>query len=55
MYEHFTGNKTIEDEFVKKRMQFIKQLIQQRKLKIDFELIDSDENLAAKNIQCKRP
>ena len=50
MYDHFTANKTIEDEFVKKRIQFVKQLINQRKLKIDFELIGSDKNLASKNI-----
>ena len=50
MYGQFTSDKTIEDEFVKKRMQFIEQLFQQRKLKINFELIDSAENLAAKNI-----
>lgn len=50
IYEHFTSNLKIEDGFVKKQIQFIKQLIQQRKLKIDFELIDSNENLATKNI-----
>lgn len=50
MFEQFTSKKTIEDEFVKKRTRFIKQLIQQRKLKVDFELINPEENLAAKNI-----
>ena len=50
MYEQFTTEKIIADEFVKKRMQFIKQLVQQRKLKIDFELIKTEQNLAQKNI-----
>ncbi len=48
MYEHFTSNSKIEDEFIKKRIQFIKQLIKQRKLKIEFERITKDENLARK-------
>lgn len=39
MYEHFKSNKEIDDEFIKNRMQFIKQLISQRKLKMEFELI----------------
>ncbi|QDI89463.1 hypothetical protein Nisw_07960 [Candidatus Nitrosopumilus sp. SW] len=39
MLEHFKFNKEINDEFIKKRTQFIKQLISQRKLKMEFELI----------------
>ncbi|MHA7734801.1 hypothetical protein [Nitrosopumilus sp. S6] len=39
MYDHFKFNKEINDEFIKKRTQFIKQLISQRKLKMEFELI----------------
>ena len=50
MFEQFTENKKIEDEFVEKRIKFIKQLFSQRKLKIEFELIKSEDNLAAKNI-----
>jgi len=41
MFEHFKFDKEINDEFIKNRMQFIKQLISQRKLKMDFELIES--------------
>lgn len=37
--DHFESNQEINDEFVKKRMQFIRQLIAQRKLKIKFELM----------------
>ena len=50
MFNQFTTNSKIEDEFIQKRMQFIKQLVKQRKLEIQFELIGADENLAKKNI-----
>jgi len=53
MYDHLTSNLKIEDEFVEKRIQFIRQLIEQKKLKIEFEMIDSDKNLARKNINAK--
>ena len=49
MYEHFTSNSSIEDELIKKRMQFIQQLIKQRQLKTEFEFINASENLASKN------
>ena len=39
MFEHFKFNKEIDDEFIKNRMRFIKQLISQRKLEMEFELI----------------
>ena len=54
MYQHFTSNLKIQDEFIEKRIQFIRQLIEQRKLKIEFEKIDTDKNLAKKKYQCKR-
>ncbi len=53
MFDHFVSNLKIEDEFIKKRIQFIKQLIKQRKLKIEFERITEDKNLARKNINSK--
>ena len=53
MYDHLTSNSKIEDELVEKRIQFIRQLIEQRKLKIEFEMIDSDKNLARKSINAK--
>ena len=46
MYECLTDKKEIHDEFMKKRTQFIKQLIHQRKLKIKYELVDPIENIA---------
>ena len=53
MYQHFTSNLKIQDEFIEKRIKFIRQLIEQRKLKIEFEKIDTDKNLAKKNINAK--
>ena len=53
MYDHFTSNLKIEDEFIEKRIQFIKQLIEQRKLNIEFQMIDTDKNLARKSINAK--
>jgi hypothetical protein len=53
MYDNFISNSKIEDEFIEKRIKFIRQLIEQRKLKIEFEMIDTDKNLAKKNINAK--
>jgi hypothetical protein len=50
MFEHLTTNQKSHDEFIEKRTHFIRQLIEQRKLKIQYELISPDENLAAKKI-----
>ncbi len=54
MYDQFTSNLKIEDEFIQKRVQFIGQLIEQRKLKIEFEMIDEDDNLAKKYTNAKK-
>ena len=54
MFDQFTSNLKIEDEFIQKRIQFIRQLIEQRKLKIEIELIDADKNLAKKNTNAKK-
>ncbi|AJM92219.1 MULTISPECIES: hypothetical protein [Nitrosopumilus] len=48
MFDHFKLNQEINDEFIKKRMQFIKQLITQRKLKMEFEVIESQKNIKGK-------
>jgi hypothetical protein len=50
MYDQFTSNLKIKDDFIKKKIEFIRQLIEQRKLKIEFEIIDVDKNLARNNI-----
>ncbi len=54
MYDQFTSNLKIEDKFIQKRIQFIRQLIEQRKLKIEFETIDEGDNLAKKNTNAKQ-
>ena len=51
MYEHLENNTSSSDDFIKKRTSFIKQLIKQRKLKINYKLINPKENLASKLIK----
>jgi hypothetical protein len=48
MYDHLMSNLKIEDEFIENRIQSIRQLIEQRKLKIKFQIINADKNLARK-------
>jgi len=50
MFEQFTVDSKSEDLFIQKRLRFIKQLIEQRKLKVEFEMIAQDENIAKKYI-----
>jgi hypothetical protein len=51
MYEHLEKNVSSDDDFIKTRTSFIKQLIKQRKLKINYRLIMPKENLASKLIK----
>lgn len=44
MYEQLTSNIESKDELIKNRIHFIKMLILQRKLKIQFELTQSNQN-----------
>ena len=44
MYEQLTSNIESKDELIKNRIHFIKMLISQRKLKIQFELIKPNQN-----------
>ena len=46
MFDHLSSNKTIDDEFIKKRTGFIKQLISQRQLEIKYSLESTEKNLA---------
>jgi len=48
MYEHLKNNVEISDEFIEKRTWYIRELINQRKLKIRYHLIEPKENLASK-------
>ena len=49
MYEHFTSHSKIEDDFILEKIRFIKQLITQRELKIEFQVIGSNENISKEN------
>ena len=48
MFDQLTEGLIINDEFIQKRIKFINQLIAQRKLKIEYELIQQDTNLVKK-------
>ncbi len=48
VYEHLISNQKSNDEFIEKRTFFIRQLIEQRKLKIKYNLVEPNRNLAAK-------
>jgi len=50
IFEHLSTNQKSHDEFIEKRTCFIRQLIEQRKLKVHYELITADKNLATKKI-----
>jgi len=49
MYDHFISQKKIEDVFILEKIKFIKQLIMQRELKVEFQGIKPDENLSIEN------
>ena len=51
MYDHFIFNLEKEDEFIQKRIQFINQLSKQRKLKINYEKIERNENISIEENQ----
>ena len=46
MYDHLSNNTASTDTFIVKRTGFIKQLIDQRKLVIKYELIKPEQNIA---------
>lgn len=48
VFKHLFSNQKSDDEFIEKRTFFIRQLIEQRKLKIKYDLVTSEKNLAAK-------
>ena len=50
MYEHLTISSMTEDDFITKKIGFIRQLITQRELKIEFEVINYDKNLSTENL-----
>ena len=50
IYEHLKEEKDSSDKFIHERTWFLRELIKQRKLKIRYHLIHSEENLAKKLI-----
>ena len=48
MYEQLKMKIITQDEFIKNRIGFIQSFIKQRKLKVEFEIINSKNNLAEK-------
>ena len=49
MHEHLESDLKPHDELIQKRIQFIRQLIKQRNLKTEFEVIEERQNLAKIN------
>lgn len=50
MFDQLSGNENSLDSFIKTRVQFISDLIDERKLKINYELVSSENNFASKLI-----
>jgi len=50
IFEHLSLNQRNNDVFIEKRTHFIRQFIEQRKLKVKYELISPEKNLASKII-----
>ena len=48
MYQQLKMKMPIQDEFIKNKIKFIENFIKQRKLKVEFEIINFEKNLASK-------
>lgn len=48
MYDHLANNSEISDPFIQTRSEFIKRLIEQRKLDVQYNLIEPTNNPASK-------
>lgn len=46
MFDHLTGKKENTDSFIQTRTIYLNQLVDQRKIKLEYELINSEDNLA---------
>lgn len=53
MFDRFVKNKSSNDVFIERRIQFIDQLIQQRNLDVRYQIIDPTENKASKLLSSK--
>lgn len=50
MFDHLSRNEKLSDRFINTRTFFMTQLINQKKFKINYELIDSEKNLVSKSL-----
>ncbi len=50
MYDHLSQNAITNDSFIENKTKFINLLIQQRKLNVEYSLIDPNENISLKLI-----
>jgi hypothetical protein len=50
MFDHLSRNEKLSDRFINTRTFFITQLINQKKLKINYELVDPTKNLVSKSL-----
>ncbi|MBM3896161.1 MAG: hypothetical protein FJ360_00200 [Thaumarchaeota archaeon] len=48
MFAHLNGDQQSDDSFIQNRSFFIQQIVEQRKLNIECQLIDAKDNLAHK-------
>ena len=48
MHDHLTAKKQNSDPFIESRINFIKQIIVQRNLQVQFEIIEPSQNIARK-------
>ena len=48
IYQQLKNEITVHDEFIKNKIKFIENFIKQRKLKVEFEIIGSENNKATK-------
>jgi len=48
MFEHLNGDQQSDDSFIQNRTFFVNQIVEQRKLNIECQLIDAKDNLAHK-------
>ena len=53
MFEQLKDQNLVNDEFIKTKIKFINQLISQRKLRMEFELINQENNPAKKTLDAK--
>ena len=48
IYQQLKMKIPVQDEFIKNKIKFIENFIKQRKLKVEFEIINFEKNLASK-------